>query len=100
MPGPYSSAVKRAKGKIAGLAGELQHQAVRETEGRPGAEKIERRLHGVGILQSQVLVIEQHFDGSDKAGSNVMSRTRGVRRGLGRPPHIWLRLAALLHLGE
>jgi hypothetical protein len=53
---------------MARLAGELQHQAIGETEGRPGAEEIERRRHHVGILQSEILVIQQHFDGSGKAG--------------------------------
>jgi hypothetical protein len=53
---------------MAGLPGKLQHQAVGETEGRPGAEEIKRRSHGVGILQCQVLVIQQHFDGSGQAG--------------------------------
>src|SRR5271157_4317908 len=53
---------------MAGLPGKLQHQAVGETEGRPGAEEIERRCDDVRILQCQVLVIQQHFDGSDQAG--------------------------------
>ena len=48
---------------MASLPGQLQHQAVGETEGRPGAKEIERR-HGVGVLQHQVLVMQQHFDGS------------------------------------
>ena len=78
MPDPYGpldlaeAAVKRAQWKMARLPGELQHQAIAETEGRPGAVKIERRRHHVRILQRQVLVIQQHFDGSDKAGGVLL----------------------------
>jgi hypothetical protein len=35
---------------MASLPGKLQHQAVGETEGRAGAEEIERRSHDIGIL--------------------------------------------------
>src|SRR5207249_7065115 len=47
---------------------QLQHKAVGKTQGGPRAEQIERRGHDVRILQYQVFVIQQHFDGGDKVG--------------------------------
>ena len=55
--------IKSTKRQIPGLARQVQYQAVGKTQGRTRAKQIERRRNDVGILECQVLVMEQHFDG-------------------------------------
>lgn len=43
-------AVKGAQRHMSGLPGKMQHQTVREAQGRPRAEQIERRGHHVRVL--------------------------------------------------
>ena len=53
---------------MASFPRKLQHQAVGKTQSRARAEQVERSGHDVRILQYQVFVIQQHFDGGDKVG--------------------------------
>jgi hypothetical protein len=47
---------------MAGLAGEFQHQAIGEAEGRMRSEQGESGRHDIRVLQGQVFVIERHFN--------------------------------------
>jgi hypothetical protein len=55
-------AIERAERKVAGLPGGLEDQTVGKAEGRAGAEVVEGGGDDVGVVNHEVLVIEQHLD--------------------------------------
>ena len=52
--------IERAQGHIPCFPSDLQHETVRKTQRWPFSEMLERGNDHTGILESQVLVIEQH----------------------------------------
>ncbi len=49
--------------QMPGLSRNLEHQAIREIHRRPRTKMNQRRGDHPGVLQGQLLVIEQHIDG-------------------------------------
>ncbi|OFX21723.1 MAG: hypothetical protein A2V77_24675 [Anaeromyxobacter sp. RBG_16_69_14] len=47
---------------MAVLARALQHQAVGEAQGRATPELLERSLDDLGVLQSELAMIEEHLE--------------------------------------
>src|SRR2546428_9935230 len=68
---------------MASFPRKLQHQAVGKTQSWARAEQVERSGHDVRILEYQVLVIQQHFDGGYKPGCVTVVDSRPHPRRLG-----------------
>ncbi len=54
--------IERAQRTVAGLSGNLDHQAIGESQLRPLPKLIQRRRHRICILHRQVLMMKQHLD--------------------------------------
>ena len=54
------SSVECAEWEMTGFPGELQDEAIGETERGSGAEEIESLSDRVGVLEAEALVIQQH----------------------------------------
>src|SRR5262249_39103482 len=59
---PGQVAVERTQRKVSRLPCDLEHEAIGESQRRLLPEVLQRRGHGVGVLQRQVLVAEKHLD--------------------------------------
>ena len=55
--------VEGAVGEVTGFTGELKHEAVGEGDGGAGAVEVEGGSDGGGVLDDEVAVVEEHFDG-------------------------------------
>ena len=58
---PRQIPVERPERQVSCLVRDLENQAAGKTYLRTLSELLERAEHDVGVLQSQVLVIEQHL---------------------------------------
>ena len=54
--------VERSEWPVTGFPSHLYHQTVGKTDGRTPAILDDRRTDGVGILQRQLVVIQEHLD--------------------------------------
>jgi len=67
--------VKRSEWPVSRLLRNRDHQAVGESNGRMSPELFHSRRHDLGILDGEVLVIQQHLDGRrDVFGRPLINR--------------------------
>ena len=64
--------IKRSKWNVSRLAPDLENQTVRETQGRLPAIVLQSRCDGIGILQRELLELQQHVDCSGDRGGAAL----------------------------